>query len=148
MDDPVNVPRWTPRPSPTRTLLKEATTSKDRGHHDPEMDSFASEEEEEISFSDMNKSFPFSIGPAPRTIPLDPELKRSLEMEQNVALSNGNNGVFLTWKELWVTVPEKKGDRRPILQGLTGYVRPGEVLAVMGPSGCGKSTLLDALAGP
>ncbi|CAK9163267.1 unnamed protein product [Ilex paraguariensis] len=98
------------------------------------MDSFASEEEEEISFSDMNKSFPFGIA------------EMIARNEQNVAFSNGNNGVFLTWKELWVTVPEKKGDRRPILQGLTGYVRSGEVLAVMGPSGCVKSTLLDALA--
>ncbi|XP_057970589.1 ABC transporter G family member 1-like [Malania oleifera] len=64
-------------------------------------------------------------------------------------LRNADGGaVFLTWKDLWVTVPDRSsGGRRPILEGLTGYAVPGEVLAVMGPSGCGKSTLLDALSG-
>lgn len=61
--------------------------------------------------------------------------------------SNSDNGISLTWEDLWVTVPDGKGSRRPIIQGLTGFARPGEVLAIMGPSGCGKSTLLDALAG-
>lgn len=57
--------------------------------------------------------------------------------------ADGGDGIYLTWKDLWVTV----FDGKSILRGLTGYARPGEVLAVMGPSGCGKSTLLDALAG-
>ncbi|KAF7127180.1 hypothetical protein RHSIM_Rhsim11G0138000 [Rhododendron simsii] len=61
--------------------------------------------------------------------------------------SNADNGISLTWEDLWVTVPDAKGSRRPIIKGLTGYAQPGEVLAIMGPSGCGKSTLLDALAG-
>ncbi|XP_016446870.2 ABC transporter G family member 1 isoform X1 [Nicotiana tabacum] len=62
-------------------------------------------------------------------------------------MGSKTRGVSLTWNDLWVTVSTRKSGRKAILQGLTGYARPSELLAVMGPSGCGKSTFLDALAG-
>ncbi|KAK9056595.1 hypothetical protein SSX86_023957 [Deinandra increscens subsp. villosa] len=61
---------------------------------------------------------------------------------------NNINGVCLTWKDLSVLVRDgQTGKNRAILEGVTGYARPGEILAIMGPSGSGKSTLLDTLAG-
>ncbi|XP_009784910.1 ABC transporter G family member 1-like isoform X2 [Nicotiana sylvestris] len=72
------------------------------------------------------------------------------EVELNAVkgqMGSKTRGVSLTWNDLWVTVSTRKSGRKAILQGLTGYARPSELLAVMGPSGCGKSTLLDALAG-
>lgn len=38
-------------------------------------------------------------------------------------------------------------DGRPVVEGLTGAVQPGGLLAVAGPNGGGKSTLIKALAG-
>ncbi|MED6127743.1 ATP-binding cassette sub- G member 1 [Stylosanthes scabra] len=58
-----------------------------------------------------------------------------------------SNPISLTWKDLWVSASMGKRGTKAILQGLTGYAKPGQLLAIMGPSGCGKSTLLDTLAG-
>ncbi|CAL0331470.1 unnamed protein product [Lupinus luteus] len=72
----------------------------------------------------------------------------SLEIEPSVESTQAKEmGMCLTWKDLYVTASVGKNGKKPILQGLTGYAKPGELLAIMGPSGCGKSTLLDALAG-
>ncbi|KAK1370953.1 White-brown complex protein 11 [Heracleum sosnowskyi] len=73
--------------------------------------------------------------------------RRSRKVEEHNGVDINQVGIYITWSELWVTVPLKRGGRRPLLDGLTGYVQPGECLAIMGPSGCGKSILLDTLSG-
>lgn len=93
---------------------------------------------------------------------LEIEATTTLEVEEISAVRNNNigggelgaggnqreeMGICLTWKDLWVNASTGKKGNMSILQGLTGYAKPGQLLAIMGPSGCGKSTLLDALAG-
>ncbi|KAB5516057.1 hypothetical protein DKX38_026705 [Salix brachista] len=74
------------------------------------------------------------------------ETMESVDLENGPAFGHQDD-VSITWEDLAVAVSNRKHGFRSILQGLTGYAQPGEVLVIMGPSGCGKTTLLDALAG-
>lgn len=58
-------------------------------------------------------------------------------------------GAYMSWDNLSYSVDVKKGRSKEelvLLDGITGCVRPGMLMALMGPSGAGKSTLLDVLA--
>ncbi|DBA05192.1 TPA: hypothetical protein N0F65_005042 [Lagenidium giganteum] len=59
--------------------------------------------------------------------------------------------IMLEWKNLHLSVPIKTSksndvEEKPILKGVNGAARPGELLVIMGPSGAGKSSLLDCIS--
>ncbi|KAF8416806.1 ABC-2 type transporter-domain-containing protein [Tirmania nivea] len=51
----------------------------------------------------------------------------------------------LTWESLCYEVPVPSGQLK-LLKDIFGYVKPGQLTALMGASGAGKTTLLDVLA--
>lgn len=58
---------------------------------------------------------------------------------------------YMTWSGLCydVDLPKERGKpqvKKRILSGVNGYVKPGQLMALMGASGAGKTTLLDVLA--
>jgi len=57
----------------------------------------------------------------------------------------------LVFKDLHYTVKVKNQDKqtvdRKLLNGISGYVKPGQCTALMGASGAGKTTLMDVIAG-
>ncbi|KAJ2369134.1 ATP-binding cassette transporter snq2, partial [Coemansia sp. RSA 2607] len=55
------------------------------------------------------------------------------------------SGTTFTWNNVNYTVPIKGGERQ-LLNGVSGYIKPGTMTALMGSSGAGKTTLLDALS--
>ncbi|CAM0951799.1 unnamed protein product [Alopecurus aequalis] len=152
------VPRW--KPSPPRRQSRPDEPAHDDGPSDAASDLGGS-----LRSTD-GAVFPFGSGssfPPPPFVPTQvhrpsSSLEISVENGMNGAdagalvrressLRRVDQGVVLSWEDLWVTAEGGKSGRVPILCGVNGYARPGEVLAIMGPSGCGKSTLLDALAG-
>ena len=78
------------------------------------------------------------------------ELQRKKEdrlKRRDIAGSDLNitSKAVLTWENLNYDVPVSSGHRR-LLSDVFGYVKPGQLTALMGASGAGKTTLLDVLA--
>ncbi|RVX23982.1 hypothetical protein CK203_000452 [Vitis vinifera] len=122
-NDRVDVPRWTLIPSPS--------TSPEKVDGNSKMGSIGSEED---MFSSTGKKFPFgtafvSAPPHPHSdihrsssLGIHSSFEKSLQVDAvGQQKGEGNfvtridigsmakpNGVFLTWKDLWVTVPDGK----------------------------------------
>ncbi|KAI2830529.1 hypothetical protein CBS147343_10393 [Aspergillus niger] len=74
----------------------------------------------------------------------DEESNVSSKSEGAVLAQSGKQSTF-TWNNLDYHVPFH-GQKKQLLDQVFGYVKPGNLVALMGCSGAGKTTLLDVLA--
>ncbi|KAF2157433.1 ABC transporter [Myriangium duriaei CBS 260.36] len=73
------------------------------------------------------------------------ERRKTNKMERTTTMVQIASKAVLTWENLCYDVPVPSGQKR-LLNDVFGYVKPGELTALMGASGAGKTTLLDVLA--
>ncbi|KAF4554359.1 ABC-2 type transporter-like protein 2 [Elsinoe fawcettii] len=71
---------------------------------------------------------------------------RDVDRDEKEALEqiSGSQSVF-TWQDVEYTVPYGNGTRK-LLNNVSGYAKPGVMVALVGASGAGKTTLLNTLA--
>ncbi|EGC34351.1 hypothetical protein DICPUDRAFT_153464 [Dictyostelium purpureum] len=91
----------------------------------------------------------YKRGKAPKINDVEEE-KRQNELVAN-ATSNMKEtlkmpGGIFTWQSINYDVPISGGTRKLLLDNVEGWIKPGQMTALMGSSGAGKTTLLDVLA--
>ncbi|KAF2753895.1 ABC drug exporter AtrF [Pseudovirgaria hyperparasitica] len=75
---------------------------------------------------------------------LAPSSADNKKEEQALEGISKSKSIF-TWKDVEYTVPYRGGERK-LLNNISGYAKPGKMIALMGASGAGKTTLLNTLA--
>lgn len=104
---------------------------------------------------------PFAKGyqAAPLIEPMDdfqePSYQRQNQQQHHTykGISSDAPPAVITWDKISYEVIVKTGkpfkkvaEKKVLLNNISGYAKPGELLAIMGATGAGKSTLLDVLA--
>ena len=74
------------------------------------------------------------------------EKEPALNASKLVNLREGRPSVHLEWNDICFSVKDAKGEKKEILQNLSGKAAPGSLTAIMGASGAGKTSLLNVLA--
>ncbi len=64
-----------------------------------------------------------------------PELRQSVNYVLKGSLSASDTRMLLSWKDVGFTVQVDKDKTKTILSKITGYVAPGETVAILGASG-------------
>jgi len=75
---------------------------------------------------------------------VDTQLSRQ-QTEEEALQSLAKSESIFTWKGVEYTVPYLGGERK-LLNGVSGYAKPGKMVALVGASGAGKTTLLNTLS--
>lgn len=109
---------------------------------------------EHIKWGAGGKTVTFFAKETSETKQLNEDLQRKRDKrnrkEQDSESGDGLNitsKAVLTWEDLCYDVPHPAGHGQlRLLNNIFGYVKPGQLTALMGASGAGKTTLLDVLA--
>lgn len=87
-----------------------------------------------------------SSGPGPASESSSGKLVASDTRGEGEALEQiSKSESIFTWQNVDYSVPYQGGERK-LLNGVSGYAKPGVMVALMGASGAGKTTLLNTLA--
>lgn len=70
---------------------------------------------------------------------------QAVETEEQALESLAKSDKVFTWQDVEYTVPYLGGERK-LLNKISGYAKPGKMVALVGASGAGKTTLLNTLS--
>ncbi|KAF2283314.1 hypothetical protein GH714_002188 [Hevea brasiliensis] len=86
--------------------------------------------------------------------PVSPSLSKlnsgslpSPPLPENAVVARKIAGASVVWKDLTVTIKNKRKYSDKVVKSSSGYALPGTMTVIMGPAKSGKSTLLRAIAG-
>ncbi|KIW03844.1 uncharacterized protein PV09_05143 [Verruconis gallopava] len=103
---------------------------------------FWKKKETAVTVNDEEKAIPDGASVDSRA---DQEHENGGQNEREALSSLAKSESIFTWRNVEYTVPFRGGQKK-LLNGVSGYAKPGKMVALMGASGAGKTTLLNTLS--